>query len=252
MLRRRLKQRRKKPRNPSHRKTAPAMLAIAQDTDLDRGATGVAPGTKRTCALTRQLRPAEEMVRFVMGPGAQAIPDVKRKLPGRGIWITATRVAIEEAVKRNVFARGFKRDVQVGPGLAAQTERLIEAAALDALAIVGKAGLVVYGFSKVEAAAGRDNILALIHAADAAEDGKRKLAAALHRNTTGKTREIVVIDIFTGAQLDLALNRLNVVHAALLAGPGSETFLTRLARLTRFRTGISTDAANGRVPTGGA
>jgi predicted RNA-binding protein YlxR (DUF448 family) len=192
------------------------------------------------------------MIRFVMGPRGEAVPDVKRKLPGRGIWVTATRAAIEDAVKRNVFARGFRRDVRVAHDLAEQTERLIERAVLDALAIAGKAGTVATGFSKVEAAVGRDDILALIHAADASDDGKRKLAAALHRNTTGKSREIIVIDAFTGAQLDLALNRANVVHAALLAGPGSETFLARAARLTRFRTGFSPDAVSAHAPTDGA
>ena len=116
------------------------MLAIAQDSELDRGATSVAPGTERTCALTRELKPVAEMIRFVVGPAGDAVPDVKRKLPGRGIWITATRDAIEEAVKRNVFARGFKRDVRVATDLAAQTERLLERAALDALAMAGKAG----------------------------------------------------------------------------------------------------------------
>jgi predicted RNA-binding protein YlxR (DUF448 family) len=228
------------------------MLAIAQDSELDHGATSVAPGTERTCALTRELKPAAEMIRFVMGPRGEAVPDVKRKLPGRGIWVTATRTAIEDAIERNVFARGFRRDVRVAHDLAEQTERLIERAVLDALAIAGKAGTVVSGFSKVEAAVGRDDILALIHAADASDDGKRKLAAALHRNTTGKSREIVVIDAFTGAQLDLALNRPNVVHAALLAGPGSETFLARAARLTRFRTGFSPDAVSAHAPTDGA
>jgi uncharacterized protein len=228
------------------------MLAIAQDSELDHGAISVAPGTERTCALTRELKPAAEMIRFVMGPRGEAVPDVKRKLPGRGIWVTATRAAIEDAVKRNVFARSFRRDVRVAHDLAEQTERLIERAVLDALAIAGKAGTVVSGFSKVEAAVGRDDILALIHAADASDDGKRKLAAALHRNTTRKSREIVVIDVFTGAQLDLALNRPNVVHAALLAGPGSETFLARAARLTRFRTGFSPDAVSAHAPTDGA
>ena len=228
------------------------MLAIAQDSELDHGATSVAPGTERTCALTRELKPAAEMIRFVMGLRGEAVPDVKRKLPGRGIWVTATRTAIEDAIKRNVFARGFRRDVRVAHDLAEQTERLIERAVLDALAIAGKAGTVVSGFSKVEAAVGRDDILALIHAADASDDGKRKLAAAWHRNTTGKSREIVVIDAFTGAQLDLALNRPNVVHAALLAGPGSETFLARAARLTCFRTGFSPDAVSAHAPTDGA
>jgi predicted RNA-binding protein YlxR (DUF448 family) len=228
------------------------MLAVAQDNELDHGATSVAPGTERTCALTRELKPAAEMVRFVVGPGGEAVPDVKRKLPGRGIWVTATRAAIEDAIKRNVFVRGFKQDVRVAHDLAEQTERLLERAVLDALAIAGKAGTVVSGFSKVETAVGRDDILALIHAADARDDGKRKLAAALHRNTSGKSREIVVIDAFTGAQLDLALNRPNVVHAALLAGPGGETFVARAARLTCFRTGFSPDAVSAHAPTDGA
>jgi uncharacterized protein len=228
------------------------MLAVAQDSELDRGATSVAAEMERTCALTREVKPAAEMIRFVVGPNGEAVADVKRKLPGRGIWITATRAAIEDAIKRNVFARGFKRDVQVARDLAAQTEQMIERAALDALAIAGKAGTVVTGFSRVETAVGRDDILALIHAADAADEGQRKLAGALRRNRAGESSGIAVIDVFTGAQLDLALNRPNVVHAALLAGPGSGTFLTRAARLTRFRTGISPDAVSAHAPADGA
>jgi predicted RNA-binding protein YlxR (DUF448 family) len=225
---------------------------IAPDNDLDRGTTSVAPGTERTCALTRKLKPVAELIRFVVGPAGEAVPDIKRKLPGRGIWIDATRAAIEESIKRNVFARGFKRDVRVAKDLATQTERLLAAAALDALAMAGKAGLVVGGFAKVEAALGRSDVLALIHAADAAADGKRKLDGALHRKSEAKSREIAVIDIFSGSQLDLALNRPNVVHAALLAGPGSETFLSRTARLARFRTGNSPDAVCAMAPTDGA
>jgi len=231
------------------------MLATAQDSvqdgDLDRGATSVTPGTERTCALSRELRPVTELIRYVVDPQGEVVPDVKRKLPGRGIWITGSRAAIEDAVKRNVFARGFKRDVRVTRDLAAASEKLLERAALDALAIAAKAGQVVGGFAKVEAATGRDNVLALIHAADAASDGKRKLDAALHRSRGEKTREIAIVDLFTGAQLDLALNRPNVVHAALLAGPGSETFLARVARLARFRTGISTNEVSAMAPTDG-
>ena len=228
------------------------MLAVAQDSELDRGATSVAPGTERTCALTRDVKPAAEMIRFVIDPGGEVVPDVKRKLPGRGIWITASRAAIEDAAKRNVFAPGFKRDVRIAGDLAAQTDQLIERAALDALAIAAKAGVVISGFTRVEAAVGGEDILALIHAADAGDEGRRKLDAARRRQATEKSPEIAVIDAFTGAQLDLALNRPNVVHAALLAGPGSETFLTRVARLTSFRTGMSPDAVSAHAPTGGA
>ena len=227
------------------------MLATAQDHELDRGMASVTPGTERHCALSRTLKPVEEMIRFVVGPQGEAVPDVKRKLPGRGIWITGSRLALDEAVKRNVFARGFKRAVRVPADLAAATERLLERSALDALAIAGKSGTVVCGFSKVETAINRHTVLAVIHAADAAPDGIRKIGGVLRRQTSEKTQEMRIIDEFSGSQLDLALNRPNVVHAALLAGPVSQTFLGRALRLHRFRTGFAGDEAQTNSPDGG-
>jgi hypothetical protein len=212
-----------------------------QDNELDHGAAKAASGSERHCALSRTLKPVDEMIRFVAGPDGGIVPDLKRKLPGRGIWITATRDCLDEAIKRNVFARAFKRNVRVAADLAASTERLMERSALDALAIAGKAGGVVSGFAKVEAAIGGEDVLALIHASDAAADGRRKLDAAWLRKTSEIAREIAIVAVFSGAQLDLALNRPNVVHAALLAGPVSETFLARAKRLERFRTGNSPD-----------
>jgi predicted RNA-binding protein YlxR (DUF448 family) len=221
------------------------MLAIAQDSELDRGTTSGAPGTERFCALTRALKPVGELVRFVVGPSGEVVPDVKRKLPGRGLWISGTRSAVAEAIKRNVFARGFKREVRIAGDLAAEVERLIERAALDALAIAGKAGLVLSGSAKVEAGLREGDVVALIHARDAAVDGTRKLDAALQRNIASNAREAVTIDLFSGGQLDLALNRPNVVHAALLAGPGSETFLARAKRLQSFRNSPACAPADG-------
>jgi hypothetical protein len=163
------------------------------------------------------------------------VPDLKRRLPGRGIWITATRQALRSAIARKAFARAFKRDVRLAPDLVETTERLIERAALDALAICHKAGKLAIGFANAAAALARARVVALLNAAEAAPDGTRKLTAALHRraDATG----IAVIDAFTSAQLDLALGRSNVIHAALLAGPESETFLARTARLDYFRAG---------------
>ena len=156
-----------------------ATVQDAQETELDRGTTSVALGTERSCALSREVMPVADMVRFVVGPAGEVVPDVKRKLPGRGLWLNGTRTSIAEAVKRNVFQRGFKRDLRVTPAVTAETERLLERAALDALAIAAKGGQVVAGNAKVEAAAGHDGLMAVIHASDAATDGKRKLAAAL-------------------------------------------------------------------------
>jgi uncharacterized protein len=220
-------------------------LAAAQDHELDRGTRGLAAGAERCCALTRTVMPVDALVRFVLSPAGEVVPDLKRKLPGRGLWITATRAAVTEAVKRNVFARGFKRQVRVAPDLAAALERLIERSALDALAVAGKAGLAVSGFAKVEAALAGGDVVALIHAAEAASDGRRKLDAALRRKSGEKQREIAVADRFTSGQLDLALNRTNVIHAALLDGPGAATFLARIARLRRFRAQLSDAPVDG-------
>jgi uncharacterized protein len=200
--------------------------------ELDRGPR--AQERERLCAATRTVQPVSALIRFVVGPNGEAVPDLKSKLPGRGLWVTGTRAAVAEAVKRKAFTRGFKKDVRLPPDFLDRTDRLLEQAALDALAMAGKAGLVVTGFTKAEAALERDKTVALLHAADAAADGVRKLDAAAHRRPDGPPP---VIGCLTSAQLDLALNRPNVVHAALLAGPASETFLARCRRLERFRTG---------------
>jgi hypothetical protein len=214
--------------------------ANEQAKDLDRGPSAAG---ERFCALSRVARPVDELIRFVVGPAGEAVPDIKRKLPGRGIWITASRDALEEAIKRKVFSRGFKREVQVGADLAGTTDQLLARAALDALSIAAKAGQMVNGFAKVEAAVNRGEAIALIHATDAAEDGKRKIDGVLRQELEKSPRDVPIITAFSGNQLDLALNRLNVVHAALLAGPVSNTFIARTKRFERFRTGILTNSA---------
>src|SRR5512132_24467 len=201
------------------------MLGRRHDDALDLGPRKSAAGTQRFCAATGAIRPIDEMIRFVIGPDGTPVPDLKRRLPGRGIWITATREALCAAITRKAFARAFKRDVRLAPDLVEATERLIERAALDVLAICHKAGNVAVGFANVEASLARAHVMALLHAVEAAPDGVKKLAAALRRRADAA--EIVVIDTFTSEQLDLALGRANVIHAALLAGPESETFLAR-------------------------
>ncbi|HEY1747568.1 MAG TPA: RNA-binding protein [Xanthobacteraceae bacterium] len=213
--------------------------------ELDRGSDR--RQLSRLCAATHTVRPVADLVRFVVGPVGEAVPDVKNKLPGRGIWITATRDALEEAIRRKLFARGFKRDVRLPADLVARTEMSLERAAVDALAIAGKAGAALTGFVKVETALEKGEAIALLHAAEASADGKRKLAAARARQQPD--RQPPVITFFTAAQLDLALQRPNVVHAAVLAGPASETFLARCQRLERFRTGDQCNQGQGAART---
>ncbi|SRR6266545_795466 len=210
------------------------MLARADQDDLDTGPRRSPP--ERLCVATRTVKPVTEMIRFVVGPDGAVVPDVKHKLPGRGVWVTARRAAVTAAVARKAFGRSFKRDVRVSPDLVAMTEQLLERSALDALAMAHKAGRVAAGFAKVEAALAGEPVVGLIHAADASPEGVRKLDAAARRRFAGEKDRLAVVATFNSMQLDLALGRSNVVHAALLAGPASTGLLARCQSLERFRS----------------
>jgi predicted RNA-binding protein YlxR (DUF448 family) len=216
------------------------MLAIA-DPDLDNGPRTDRSATVRMCAVTRQVRPIDELIRFVVSPQGEVVADLKRKLPGRGLWVSASRQAVAEAVRRNQFGKGFKREVRAAPTLATDTEALLVRSAVEALAMAAKAGQVVSGFSKVEDTLrqrqAQAQIQALIHASDGAADGIRKLDALVRQNAgiNDESNQFPVITALTSEQLDLALGRSNVIHAALLAGPASKTFLSRSQILVRYR-----------------
>jgi uncharacterized protein len=214
----------------------------------DRNPRSAAAATERLCIATRQVLPVDALVRFVVGPDGAVVPDLKRRLPGRGVWVTARRNAVAEAVRRRAFGRGFKAEVRVSPELPAELERLLEVSALNALSIAHKTGVVIQGFARVEAAVATAPLAALIRARDAGEEGGRKLAAAFSRRAGERADRVgqgrgteKIVEAFTSAQLDLALGRLNVVHAALLAGRASEAFLVRWRFLEDFR-------ADGPVP----
>jgi predicted RNA-binding protein YlxR (DUF448 family) len=220
---------------------------LAGDAVTDRNPRAAAAATERLCIATRQVRPVGALIRFVVGPDGAVVPDLKRRLPGRGVWVTARRNVVAEAVRRRAFSRGFKAEVRVSPELPGEVDRLLELSALNALSMAYKAGAVIQGFAKVEAAVAAVPLAALIRARDAGEESGRKLAAAFRwragerRGQAGKDQAgegqaaEKIVEAFTSAQLDLALGRLNVVHAALLAGRASEAFLVRWRILEDFR-----------------
>jgi hypothetical protein len=216
------------------------MLAMV-DPDLDNGPRTDKSATLRMCAVSRAQRPIDELIRFVVSPQGEVIADIKRKLPGRGLWISASRQTVAEAVRRHQFSRGFKRDVRVAESLAGDTETLLARGTVEALAVAAKAGQVISGFGKVEATLvdrkARAAIAALIHASDGAADGIRKLQALARQNAAdhGESPDFPAVTALSSAELDLALGRSNVVHAALLAGPASKTFLSRSQTLVRYR-----------------
>jgi predicted RNA-binding protein YlxR (DUF448 family) len=198
----------------------------------------------RTCIVTRQSASPDALIRFVVAPDGSVVPDLRRRLPGRGVWVTADAAHVRTAEAKKLFARGFEGPVTVEPGLSDRVAALLASAAVSALSLARKAGGVIAGFAKVEAALKADPVVALIHAAEAKPDGIAKLAG-LARRRFGDSPP-AVIRCFTAAQLDLAFGRSNVIHAALLAGPASDNVLTRVDAFTRYLGGKDGEAVDAR------
>lgn len=167
---------------------------------------------ERTCIVTRRVMQPEQLVRFVRGPEGQVVPDLRRKLPGRGVWISLSRAAIAEAVAKKAFSRAFGAASAASGDLPEVVGRLLRQQALSYVSLAKKAGQAVAGFDKVEDMARRGEAAVLLHAREAAADGRRKID-----RLAGPGTEIV--DFFGVDELDLAFGRSNVIHAAVRRGP---------------------------------
>jgi len=196
-------------------------------------------GPERTCAATGWKGPPESMLRFALSGAGVVTPDIRRRLPGRGVWVRLDAATVRQAAAKQVFARAFRAKAEAAPGLADEVDRLLEADALQFLSLVNKAGQIVAGAFKVEAAIAAGKVVGLIHASDGSPDGAQKLDRQL-RSLENGAAPAPRINIFASRQLDLALGRTNVIHAALIAGEASAAFLAKAERLTQFRTGVAT------------
>lgn len=199
--------------------------------------TIVAVESERRCVATRKAMAVSDLLRFVSGPDGTLTPDIRRRLPGRGVWTALSRAAVERAVATKAFARSLKRPVTVSPHLADEVDALLLRDALQSLSFANKAGLVVTGFGKVEAVlGGLARAAAWIEAEDGAEDGRRKLMQVLNRRHGDRASGIPIAECFTSHDLGLALGRDVVIHAALKDGAAAGAFLDRWRRLVHFRT----------------
>jgi predicted RNA-binding protein YlxR (DUF448 family) len=174
--------------------------------------------------------PKEALIRFALSADGEVTPDVGRRLGGRGVWLTASRAVVEDAARRGVFPKGFKRSARPRPDLAEQTDRALAERAIAALAAANRAGLVAAAPEGDQAALRAGGAVAIVEAADSANAG------GFAGNSCSNSWDLPVIRALTKAQLGLALGRPNVVHAALLAGPASTLFLTCCDGLVRYRT----------------
>lgn len=198
---------------------------------------GCERGPLRLCAVTRVQKSPDALIRFVPDPAGCMVPDLARRLPGRGVWVDATRTALQEAVRRGVFAKSLKRPVNVPDDLPGLVENLLRRRLVDALSLANKAGLVVAGFTKVGTLIEARRAALVLHAKDGSDDGTAKLDGRLRAMLGPAEAEQRICKEMTTAEMSLALGRLNVVHAAASEGGACRRILQEAGRLRRFQSG---------------
>ena len=192
------------------------------------------------CIVAREVKDEAELIRFVRGPAGEAVPDLGRKLPGRGVWVSLDRRVLAEAVRRKAFSKAFGAETTIPPDLEAMVEQLLRRQALSLLSLSRKAGEAVSGSMKVEEMLGRNRARLLFHGTDASPDGCRKLDRRMHP-------DVAKIVLFHSHELDLAFGRSNVVHAAVAKGGLAERLLAAVRRIETFAGPVGPKGPEERV-----
>lgn len=179
---------------------------------------------ERTCIVTQRALEKGELIRFVVDPKGVVVADLAGKLPGRGMYVAASRLTLAEAIAKRAFARAAKRQVTIAEGFLETLEGQFVRRVGEALSLARKSGQVVTGFEKVEEACKTGKVEALIHASDAAEDGVKKLSFY-----KGPTFHHVPRTL-----LCEVLGRENAAHAAVTHGPMAAFFIAEARRFALF------------------
>ncbi len=182
---------------------------------------------ERRCIATGEVRPKSGLIRFVANPDGRILSDLAGKLPGRGIWVAADRVALETAVRKRLFARGAKRQVWAPDSLADEVEALLATRMVELVSLARKAGQAVAGYEKVRSWLAREEAAVLMQASDGSVRGRSKL-----RPPAGKESYVGVL---TAHELGLAFGRENVIHGALAGGGLANRVVVEARRLSGLR-----------------
>jgi uncharacterized protein len=182
---------------------------------------------ERRCIVTGEVQPKAGLIRFVVGPEGQVVPDVLGRLPGRGMYVEAVAASIDKAAKKNLFSRSAKQTVTVPDGMSALIEVQLTRRVTDLLSMARKAGDAVTGYEKVKDMLAKGQAQVLIQASDGSERGKTKL-----RPPEGNGG---FIGCLTAGEMGLAFGRERAIHAALAAGGLTQRVVEEAARLAGLR-----------------
>ncbi len=182
---------------------------------------------ERRCIATGEVRPQSELIRFVAAPDGQLVPDIAGKLPGRGIWVSARRAALERSMKKGLFARAAGQTVTVPDGFVDGVEAMLVNRVQTLISLARKAGAAVAGFEKVKGWLVTGEAVMLLQASDGSERGKTRL-----RSPEGDGS---FSGVLTASELGLAFGREHVIHAALAAGGLTDKVRGDVMRLSGVR-----------------
>lgn len=191
----------------------------------------------RRCIVTGALADRAALLRFVVAPDGEVVPDIEARLPGRGLWLLPRRDIVERAAAKRLFARAARRAITTPPGLADRAEALLARRCGDTLGLARRAGLAVAGFERVGEAVRAGRVGLLISALDAAEAGRRRLAA--------QADGVAAAAALTAAELGAAFGRDRVVHVAIGRGPLCRRLIADLERIAGFRAGAWVERGTG-------
>lgn len=179
---------------------------------------------ERTCIITREVRPKEALIRFVVSPEGKLVADLTGKLPGRGMYVGCSKLLVAEAIAKRAFSKAAGAQVHIPDGFLNSLEQLMARRVGEALSMARKAGQVITGFEKVEDACKSGKTEALIHAEDAGADGLKKLGFYAGPVFANLPRELI----------SQVVGRENAVHVAITHGPAAQFFITEARRFALF------------------
>lgn len=180
---------------------------------------------ERKCILDGTVKPQGELLRFVEIDN-MLLPDFNKKLPGKGMYVTANRLSLQKALEKKLFHKVSRHNLKVADDFLETVEKLIKQQALESLNLARKSGALITGFEKVREAIKKNNVEFIIEASNAASDGKEKMVLL--------AKSIEIFNLFSIDELDMALNKENTVHVAILKSDVARMVYTNLKKYQNF------------------
>lgn len=183
--------------------------------------------TERKCIVSGEIKSKDELLRFTRNPETgEVIPDFKKKLPGKGVYVSISKTMLTQAVEKGLFSRAFKTKSRAGAGFADMIENLLRKNGLETISLARKAGVLITGFEKVIEALKKDKIAFVLEANNAGNDGHNKIVS--------KAKNLEIFDLYSSEELDEALDKVNTVHVAFIKSDMAKMVLDKLKKLKAF------------------